>query len=160
MAREPGKHRFRPSPTNYFLTEKNCWSRKCLKKIGHFRTSTGPERSEKGLGRSETLREQFEMTWNAWNWLKMNKYHPKIIRKHPKNIHWWPSGCHFSDFPYFLEGRLPPEDGSDRTENLTRSVSDEIAKNIFLARKTNLGVTLDVRRLTFDVRRSTFDVRR
>ena len=44
-------------------------------------------------------------------------------------------GCHFSDFGSFLEGRLPPEDGSDRAENLTRSVSDESAKNIFLARQ-------------------------
>ena len=52
--------------------------------------------------------------------------------------------CHFSDFGSFLEGRLPPEDGSDRAENLTRSVSDEIAKNIFLARKQNLGVTFRI----------------
>ena len=53
-------------------------------------------------------------------------------------------GCHFSDVSNFLEGRLPPEDGSDRAENLTRSVSDEIAKNIFLARKTNPGVTFRI----------------
>ena len=144
MAREPGKHRFRTPPTNSFLTEKKFWSRILLKKIGLFWTSTAPERSEKGLGRSGTIRKHSEMTWNAWNWLKMTKYHPKIIRKHPKNIHRWPSGCHFSNFPNFLEGRLPPEDSSDRAENLTRSVSDEIAKNIFLARKQNLGVTFRI----------------
>ena len=144
MAREPGKHRFRRSPTNYFLTETKFWSRTFLKKIWLFRTSTAPERSEKGLGRSGTIREHSEMTWNAWNWLKMTKYHPKIIRKQPKNIHRWPSGCHFSDFLNFLEGRLPPEDGSDQAENLTRSVSDEIAKNIFLARKRNPGVTFRI----------------
>ena len=46
---------------------------------------------------------------------------------------------HFSDFSNFLEGRLPPEDGSDRAENLTRSVSDESAKNIFLARQKKSG---------------------
>ena len=33
--------------------------------FGLFRTSTAPERSEKGLGRSETIREHSEMTWNA-----------------------------------------------------------------------------------------------
>ena len=120
-------------PKNFFGHE-HFW-----KKIGLFGTSTAPERSEKGLGRSGTIREHSEMTWNAWNWLKMTKYHPKIIRKHQKNLHRWPSRCHFSDFPYFLEGRLPPEDGSDRAENLTRSVSDEIAKNIFLARTKKSG---------------------
>ena len=52
--------------------------------------------------------------------------------------------CHFSNFGSFLEGRLPPEDGSDQAENLTRSVSDEIAKNIFLARKKNPGVTFRI----------------
>ena len=51
------------------------------------------------------------------------------------------TGCHFSDFPNILEGRLPPEDGSDQAENLTRSVSDDIAKNIFLGRSKNPGVT-------------------
>ena len=38
-----------------------------------------------------------------------------------------------------MEGCLPPEDSSDRAENLTRSVSDEIAKNIFLARTKKSG---------------------
>ena len=52
------------------------------------------------------------------------------------------SGCQFSDFSDFLGGRLPSEDGSDRAENLTRSVSDEIAKNIFLARTTKIWVSL------------------
>ena len=47
-------------------------------------------------------------------------------------------------FSNFLEGRLPPEDGSDRAENLTQSVSDDIAKNIFLARSKNPGVTFRI----------------
>ena len=58
------------------------------------------------------------------------------VRSYKKN-----DGCHFSDFGSFLEGRLPSEDGSDRAEILTRSVSDKVAKNIFLARKKNPGVT-------------------
>ena len=33
-----------------------------------------------------------------------------------------------------MEGRLPPEDGSDQAENLTRCVSDKSAKKVFLAR--------------------------
>ena len=44
------------------------------------------------------------------------------------------SASHFSDFSNFLEGRLPPEDGSDWAENLTRFVSDKRAKKVFLAR--------------------------
>ena len=38
-----------------------------------------------------------------------------------------------------MEGRLPPEDGSDRAENLTRSVSDEIAKKHIPSSKKNSG---------------------
>ena len=49
------------------------------------------------------------------------------------------SASHFSYFSNFLEGRLPPENGSDWAENLTRSVSDESAKNIFLARTKKSG---------------------
>ena len=48
-------------------------------------------------------------------------------------------GCHFSDFGSFLEGRLPPGDGSDRAENLTRSVSDEIAKKHIPSPKEKSG---------------------
>ena len=51
------------------------------------------------------------------------------------------SASHFSDFSNFLEGCLPPEDGSDRAENLTRSISDKVAKKIFLAQTKNQGVT-------------------
>ena len=56
------------------------------------------------------------------------------VRSYKKN-----DGCHFSDFGSFLEGRLPCENGSDWAENLTRSVSDESAKNIFLARQKKSG---------------------
>ena len=61
------------------------------------------------------------------------------------------TGCHFSDFPNILEGRLPPEDGSDQAENLTRSVSDDIAKNIFLGRSKNPGVTFRIFRIFWKV---------
>ena len=54
------------------------------------------------------------------------------------------SGCHFSDFPNILEGRLPTQNNSDRAENLTRSVSDKSAKNIFLAQSKNPGVTFRI----------------
>ena len=65
MAREPGKHRFRRSPTNYFSTEQKIGRRFVFENFGLFWSSTAPERSEKGLGRSGTIREHSELTWNA-----------------------------------------------------------------------------------------------
>ena len=65
MAREPGKHHFRRSPTNYFLAETKFWSAEMFEDFLLFRISTAPERSEKGPGRSGTIREHSEMTWNA-----------------------------------------------------------------------------------------------
>ena len=39
----------------------------------------------------------------------------------------------FSKTREISKGPLPPEDGPDRAENLTQSVSDDIAKNVFRA---------------------------
>ena len=87
------------------------------------------------FGRSFTTPGWLRLGWK-FNTIRFRRKCKKHIPSSKQN-----SGCHFSDFPNFLEGRLPPEDSSDRAENLTRSVSDESAKNIFLAQTKNQGVT-------------------
>ena len=47
-----------------------------------FGVFTALERSENGLGRSGIIRRHSEMTWNAWNSLKIIKNHSTIMRKH------------------------------------------------------------------------------
>jgi hypothetical protein len=65
------------------------------------------------------------------------RFRQKCKKSIPSSIFF--SGCQFSDFSDFLGGRLPSEDGSDRAENLTRCVSDKVAKKIFLARTKKSG---------------------
>ena len=87
------------------------------------------------FGRSFTSREWLRLGWK-FNTIRFRQKCKKSIPSSNLFV-----GCQFSDFSDFLEGRLPSEDGSDRAENLTRSVSDKVAKKIFLAQTKNLGVT-------------------
>ena len=51
---------------------------------------------------------------------------------------------YFGFFLAFGPYNILAEDGSDWAENLTKSISDDIAKNMFLDRSKNTGVTFRI----------------
>ncbi len=75
---------FQTIPNKLFFGRKKNWSAIFFEIFGLFGTFTALERSENGLGRSGIIRRHSEMTWNAWNSLKIIKDHSKIMRKHLK----------------------------------------------------------------------------